>query len=178
MGRALGKDASLSMKYITTINGVKFEIDIQRDGTLLVNGEPRVVDFLPLGVDSSLFSIIMDNVSHDVLVEERDDIFEVLIQGRLFVADVEDERSQLLASRRATATVDSGEISIRAPMPGLIVAIPVAEGQEVKAGQTVVILESMKMQNELKAPRDGVVQRISVEVGKSVEQNKPLITIV
>jgi biotin carboxyl carrier protein len=178
MGRALGKDAPLSMKYITTINGVKFEIDIQRDGSLLVNGEPRVVDFLPLGEDSSLFSIIMDNVSHDVLVEERDDIFEVLIRGRLFVADVEDERSQLLASRRAAPTVDSGEISIRAPMPGLIVAIPVAEGQEVKAGQTVVILESMKMQNELKAPRDGVVQRISVEVGKSVEQNKPLITIV
>src|SRR5215207_537604 len=165
------------MKYITTVNGVKFEIEIRNDGTLLVNGEPRVIDFLPFD-DSALFSIIMDNVSHDVLVEERDSQYEVLMRGRLFTANVQDERSQLLASRRGGQEVDSGEISIRAPMPGLIVAVPVTEGQEVKGGQTVVILESMKMQNELKAPRDGVVQRISVEAGQSVEQNKPLVTIV
>lgn len=165
------------MKYVTTVNGVRFDIEIQRDGSVLLNGEPRAVNFAPLG-DSSLYSLIMDNTSHETLVEEREGVYEVLIRGRLFTADVQDERSQLLASRRAAPTVDSGEVSIRAPMPGLVVAIPVTEGQEVKAGQTVVILESMKMQNELKAPRDGVVQRISVEEGKSVEMNKPLITIV
>ncbi len=165
------------MKYITTVNGVRFEIEVERDGGLLVNGERREIDFLPLG-DSALYSMVMDNLSFDVLVEERGGVYEVLMQGRLYTADVEDERSQLLATRRSAPTIDSGEISIRAPMPGLVVDIPVIEGQEVKAGQTVVILESMKMQNELKAPRDGVVQRISVEAGTTVEQNKPLITIV
>ncbi len=165
------------MKYVTTVNGVRFEIEIQSDGSLHVNGEPRVIDFLPLG-ESALYSIIMDNDSHELLVEERGGLFEVLTRGRLFEADVLDERAQLLAARRTAAAVETGEISIRAPMPGLVVAIPVSEGQEVKAGQTVVILESMKMQNELKAPRDGVVQRISAEPGKSVEQGKPLITIV
>jgi biotin carboxyl carrier protein len=165
------------MKYVTSVNGVRFEIEIKSDGKLFVNGEPRDIDFLPLG-ESALYSVIINNESHELLVEERGGKFEVLSHGRLFEADVLDERAQLLASRRSAAAVDSGEISIRAPMPGLVVAIPVTEGQEVKTGQTVVILESMKMQNELKAPRDGVVQRISAEAGKSVEQGKPLITIV
>lgn len=165
------------MKYTTTINGVTFEIEILKDGRLLVNGEQRDIDFLPLGDDPSLYSIVMNNVSHEVLVDEREGKYELLIQGRLYTGIVMDERAQRLAARRGNLNVDSGEISIRAPMPGMIVAIPVAEGQEVKARQTVIILESMKMENELKAPRDGIVQRISVEVGQSVEQNKLLVTI-
>lgn len=165
------------MKYITTVNGVRFEIEIERDGALRVNGERREVDFRPFA-DSALYSVIMDNISHDLLVEEREGQYEVLMSGRLFTADVQDERSQLLATRRAGPQVDSGEISIKAPMPGLVVSVPLAEGQEISAGQTVIVLESMKMQNELKAPRDGVVQRISVVEGQSVEQNKVLVTIV
>jgi len=62
-------------------------------------------------------------------------------------------------------------------MPGLIVSVRVEVGETVKAGQTVVILESMKMQNELKSPRDGVVQKVNVGPGQSVEQNKVLVTI-
>jgi biotin carboxyl carrier protein len=119
----------------------------------------------------------MDNTQYELLIEERDGEYEVLMRGKLYTGQVLDERAQLVASRRSLKMIDSGEISIRAPMPGLIVAIPVKEGQEVKSGQAVVILESMKMQNELKAPRDGIVQRISVEAGQSVEQNKLLVTI-
>lgn len=164
------------MKYITILNGQKYEIEIQRDGKLLVNGSERSVDFRQLG-DSSLFSIVTQDRSHEVVIEERDEDYEVLMEGRLFTVNVMDERAQLLASRRSGVTVDSGEISIKCPMPGMIVAIMVTEGQEVKAAQTLVILESMKMQNELKAPRDGVIQRIHIEAGNSVEQGKVLVTI-
>ncbi len=163
------------MKYVTYINDKKFEIEIQKDGTLLVNGEVRNVDFLTL--DESLFSVLMDNKSYEVVIDETDGQYEVLIQGRLYTGQVLDERAQLLASRSGGVGVDSGEISIKSPMPGLIVAIPVTEGQDVKKGQTVIILESMKMQNELKAPRDGIVQRISVTAGISVEQGKLLVTM-
>jgi len=83
----------------------------------------------------------------------------------------------LMGIRKGDAASEGGEISVNAPMPGLIVAVTVEEGHEVTRGQTVVILESMKMQNELKAPRDGVVQRISVKSGETVEQNKILITL-
>ncbi len=163
------------MKYVTTINDKTFEVEIQKDGTVLVNGEPRHVDFLALG--PSLYSVLMDNLSYEVVIEERRDQIEVLMRGKLYSGRVLDERAQLLLTRRSGFAPDSGEISIKAPMPGLVVAIPVEEGQQVTAGQTVVILESMKMQNELKAPREGVVQRVSAKAGESVEQNKVLVTI-
>ena len=63
-------------------------------------------------------------------------------------------------------------------MPGLVVATPVEVGQEVELGDNVVILESMKMENELKAPRAGRVERINVKPGDSVEQNQTLVVIV
>lgn len=164
------------MKYVTRIKGKEFIVEIDKDGRLTVNGERRDVDFLPLG--DSLYSIIRETQSYEVVIEERDEGVEVLMRGHRYDADVLDERAQLLASRRGGLTADTGEISLKSPMPGLIVSLLVSEGQTVTAGQTVVILESMKMQNELKAPREGVVQRISVTAGQSVEQNKLLITIV
>ncbi|MCU0497811.1 MAG: biotin/lipoyl-binding protein [Anaerolineae bacterium] len=164
------------MKYITTINDKKFEIEIRNDGSVWVNGESRDVDFLAL--NNSLYSIIMENRSHEVVVEERDGAYEVLVSGRLYNGTVLDERSQLMRSRRGGLEADSGEISIKAPMPGLIVAIPVSEGQEVKSGQTLLILESMKMQNEIKAPRDGTVHRISVQQGETVEQKRVMVTLI
>jgi biotin carboxyl carrier protein len=62
-------------------------------------------------------------------------------------------------------------------MPGLVVSILVSEGQDVKKGQVLLILESMKMQNELKAPRDGKVSRIRVKAGESVEQKQALLSV-
>jgi biotin carboxyl carrier protein len=62
-------------------------------------------------------------------------------------------------------------------MPGLVIAIPVVEGQEVKKGQVLLILESMKMQNELKSPRDGKISRIRVKPGESVEQKQALLSV-
>lgn len=163
------------MKYITTINDKRFEIEVRNDGTVWLNGVQRDVDFLPL--TDSLYSILMDSTSHEAVVEENDGTYEVLMGGRQYSGTVIDERSQLMRSRRGGLEADSGEILLRAPMPGLIVAIQVNEGDAVTAGQTLVILESMKMQNELKAPRDGTVQRISIESGQTVEQKKVLITI-
>jgi biotin carboxyl carrier protein len=163
------------MKYVTTINNKTFEIEIQRDGSLLVNGERREVDFMSMG--PSLYSILMDKQSHELVIEEREGDIEVLLRGKLYSGTVLDERAQLMAARSGIAPSDTGEVSIKAPMPGLVVIVPVEIGQSVKSGQTVVILESMKMQNELKSPRDGVVNNILVQAGQSVEQNKVLVTI-
>lgn len=164
------------MKYVTTLNGKQFEIEIQRDGSLLVNGEHRDVDFRAMG--PSLYSILMENLSHELVIEERDEgDIEVQLRGRLYTGKVLDERAQLMAQRSGGLVADAGELTIKSPMPGLVVAIPIEVGQTVTSGQTVLILESMKMQNELKAPRDGVVQSIAVHAGQSVEQNKPLLVI-
>ena len=63
-------------------------------------------------------------------------------------------------------------------MPGLVVALAVKEDQHIEKGQVLVILESMKMQNELKSPRAGKVERVKVKVGESVEQRQVLLTVV
>jgi biotin carboxyl carrier protein len=66
---------------------------------------------------------------------------------------------------------------MKAPMPGLVIAVPIAVGEQVEKGQNLVILESMKMQNELKAPRSGLVNRILIEKGDNVEQNQILLVL-
>lgn len=161
------------MKYTTFVNGEQFEVEIQRDGSVLVNGKRYEIDFLPM--EGSLHSIIMDNRSLDVAIEEQGSHYEILMQGRLYDAQVLDQRAMLMLNRKGGLKMGSGEV--HAPMPGLIVDITVNVGDEVTMDDTVVILESMKMQNELKAPRAGKVQTISVTVGDSVDKNQLLIII-
>jgi biotin carboxyl carrier protein len=164
------------MKYQTIVNGETFEIEINEDGRILVNGEERAIDFRELR-EGELYSILLDHLSFEGVVEERDDIYHVLLGGDLYEVDVTDERSRRLAGAFMAFGDAGGEVSIRSPMPGLIVRVPVEEGQQVQKGDTLVILESMKMENELKSPRDGVVHRINVATGDSVEQNRVLVTI-
>jgi biotin carboxyl carrier protein len=101
----------------------------------------------------------------------------VLLRGRLYPITVEDERENRLRSAAGGGVAETGEFHLRAPMPGLVVAIPVAEGQPVQKGQVLLILESMKMQNELKSPRDGTVGRLRVKPGETVEQKQTLLSV-
>ena len=99
----------------------------------------------------------------------------VLLEGRLYEAQVLDQRAMMMLNRRGGIKLDSGEV--HAPMPGLIVDVLVSVGDTVTEGQTVVILESMKMQNELKAPRSGVVQTVERLKGSTVDKNALLLVI-
>jgi biotin carboxyl carrier protein len=101
----------------------------------------------------------------------------VLLRGRLYPVNVEDEREKRLRAAAGGRVAETGEYHLRAPMPGLVVAVQVIEGQEVKKGQVILILESMKMQNELKSPRDGTIGRIRVKAGESVEQKQSLLSV-
>lgn len=161
------------MKYTTIINSEQFEIEIQRDGSLLVNGQRYEVDFLPL--EGSLFSLISETQSLEAAVENDGNAYQVLIDGRMYEGQVLDERAMLLINRKGGLVLDSGDVL--SPMPGLIVDVLVSEGEEVTAGQTVVILESMKMQNELKSPRDGTVKTITVAPQQTVDKNELLVVV-
>jgi biotin carboxyl carrier protein len=102
---------------------------------------------------------------------------EVLIMGDLYEVKVQDERVYRLMQARGEAGGVTGDVIVTSPMPGLIVVTPVAEGDRVKKGDKVIVLESMKMENELRSPRDGVVHRVHVSPGASVEKGQPLVTI-
>lgn len=161
------------MKYTTIINGTQYEIEIQKDGSLLVNGKHVSVDFLSL--DDRLYSLIKDVKSHELAIDEQDGTYEILLEGRLYEGQVYDERALLMANRRGGLRLDTGEV--HSPMPGLIVEVLVKVGDTVNEGDTVAILESMKMQNELKAPRSGIVQSVNVDDAQTVDKNALLIII-
>lgn len=161
------------MKYVAIINDHSFEIEIDSDGRIEVNGEARDVDFLNLG--GSLYSIITETRSLEAVIDDDEGKIAVMMDGRLIETQVLDERAVLLAQRRGGLRMRSGEV--RAPMPGLIVAVTVEKGQAVAQGETLVILESMKMQNELQSPIAGIVQSIYVSADQTVDKNDLLIEI-
>ena len=165
------------MKYITTINGNEYEVELHNDGQISVNGETYTTDVEMLS-GSSVVSLLINNRSYEAAVAplERDS-WQILLRGEVYEARVQDERAYRLAKARGELDSDTGEVPTKSPMPGVIVALPVAEGAPVSKGQTVVILESMKMENELKATRDGVMLAIKTAVGASVEKGEVLVLV-
>jgi biotin carboxyl carrier protein len=164
------------MKYIATLDDRTFEIEINAEDQITVDGEHLSIDFRSVS-GQPVYSLLVNGQSYEAYVQAAEAGLEVLLQGQLHVVEVEDERHRKLRESSGGPAVHSGEFNLKSPMPGLIVAVPVVEGQAVVKGQDLVILESMKMQNELKAPRDGTIGRIRVRVGDSVEQNQVLITL-
>jgi biotin carboxyl carrier protein len=164
------------MKYITSINDTEFAIEIIDDHHVSVNGKTYQIDFVAVS-GQPVYSVLLDGKSHEAYVRENEEFWQVLLRGRLYPAKVEDEREKRLRAAAGGGVADSGEFNLKAPMPGLVVAVPVSEGEEVKKGQVLIILESMKMQNELKSPRDGVINRVKVKAGESVEQKQALLSV-
>lgn len=164
------------MKYIATIDNKEFIVELLEDKRVAINGDTYTVDFESVS-GQPVYSLIVDGKSHEAYVQESDDDWQVLLRGRLYAVKVEDEREKRLRAAAGGGVAETGEFHLKAPMPGLVVTTLVEEGQEVKKGQVLLILESMKMQNELKAPRDGVISRIKVKAGESVEQKQALLSV-
>lgn len=164
------------MKYITTVENKEYVVEIVDEHHVTVDGKTYAVDFESVA-GQPVFSLIADGKSHEAYVAAGEDHWQVLLRGHLFPVTVEDEREKRLRSAAGGGVAETGEFNLKAPMPGLVVAVPVSEGQDVKKGQVLLILESMKMQNELKSPRDGKVHRIKVKAGESVEQKQTLLSL-
>lgn len=164
------------MKYITTVEDKQFVVEVIDEKHVSVDGKLYEIDFESVS-GQPVYSLIVDGRSHESYVYQGDDNWQVLLRGRLYPVTVEDEREKRLRAAAGGGVMETGEYHLRAPMPGLVVTVPVTEGQEIKKGQVILILESMKMQNELKAPRDGTIGRIRVKPGESVEQKQTLLSI-
>ena len=164
------------MKYITTIDDKQFVVEIIDEKHVSVDGKVYEIDFESVS-GQPVYSLIVDGRSHESYIYQGDDNWQVLMRGRLYPVQVEDEREKRLRAAAGGGIAETGEYHLRAPMPGLVVAIPVTEGQPVKRGEVILILESMKMQNELKAPRDGTIGRLRVRPGETVEQKQTLLSL-
>jgi biotin carboxyl carrier protein len=157
-------------------------IDVEEDGEqLLVKlGDRRLRVDLRKVSDPSLFSLIVDNQSFELLVEPAEpgsDEYDVLVEGEHYRLLVQDEWARRLATIQRRSRVPEGELAIKAPMPGVVLALEISVGDHVKHGQGLLVLGAMKMENQIKSPRDGVVRSVFVEKGDTVEQGRPLVVL-
>lgn len=123
------------------------------------------------------FNITVNGNSYEVEVEEIKDGVVSAPRPQVSAAPAQAAPKAAPAPAKKASAPSAGGDGVKAPMPGTILDIKVSEGQEVKSGQVLVILEAMKMENELVAPKDGVVQSINVSKGASVNSGDVLVTL-
>jgi biotin carboxyl carrier protein len=168
------------VKYYVTIGSTMHEVEL--DGGRAVVDGVAVDPQLAAVPGTPLYHLLIGAASWTVAAEALDGTgvrrWALGVAGERVEVAVVDERTQRSGGRAGSiSTPEPGVAQVRAPMPGLIVRIEVAEGQPVAAGAGLVVVEAMKMENELRAPRAGVVQAVHVTVGQAVEKGTPLVTV-
>jgi biotin carboxyl carrier protein len=155
----------MKREFSITLDGAIYKIVVDGN-SVLVNGRPFVVGFeddkvlvdgAPLDVEMEGATALVDGISYSLSVE-----------------GLEQERS---AAPRAAAKAAAGEGAVAAIMPGKVIRVLVSVGDKVAEGSVVCILEAMKMENELKSPKAGVVKAIHVQPGRDVEMGAVLVEI-
>ena len=164
------------MRYFVTVGDRVVEVDLTGD-TPVVDGTPLHAEMAALP-GTPVRSLIADGRSYTVSAhaEERRGRWTLTIGGRKLTVDAVDERTRAIREMAGGAD-DEGDKTLAAPMPGLVLKVEVEVGQAVKAGQGLVIVEAMKMENELKSPADGVVARIEVQPGQTVDKGATLVVL-
>jgi len=164
------------MKYIAEVDGLDFPVEILDDHHVRFGEEILEVDLSAVN-GQPLYSLIVNKESFEGYVYPDEGGWQVLLLGRSYSVNIEDEREKRLKSSETGSVLADHEFTLRAPMPGLAIAIPVSDGQRVEKGQILAILESMKMQNELRSPFAGTVVRLRIRAGESVQQKQILLSI-
>jgi biotin carboxyl carrier protein len=166
------------MKYHVVIGDQHLEVLVERDGggfRVELDGESMHVDVGTLS-DGHAYTLLVDERSVDVGVEERPgDALELMVAGRRYSTEVLGEREWLARSIQPES--DDGDGTILANMTGIVREVLVAEGEPVQRGQTLLILEAMKMENEVKSEVDGTVNRIAVQAGTTVSLGDVILEI-
>jgi biotin carboxyl carrier protein len=164
------------VKYKVTTGDHDFEIEIERDHLVRVNGKPVYVDFEQIG-GLPAYSLSTDEAGYVVFVEEKPGAYKVEVQGQVFPVSVQQQRPQLPPRAEDNSATPQDRYSLTAPLAGHIASLAVTTGDRVKTGQTVVTVESMKMQMELKAPMPAIVEEIHAQPGQDVRQDEELMTL-
>jgi biotin carboxyl carrier protein len=163
------------VKYFALIDNQEYEVEI--DGSQIwVNGELVDIDFSRSGVPE-LYSMLINGRSYEVLIEEQRQNYAVTLRGEQYHVRVEDERTRRLNEGRRGPELPQGDLVVKAPIPGMVVKVLVHEGDEISEDQPLIILEAMKMENEIRALRAGIVRKVDVSSGQRVEQNASLLVL-
>ncbi|MFM9008534.1 MAG: acetyl-CoA carboxylase biotin carboxyl carrier protein subunit [Bacteroidota bacterium] len=164
--------------YTVQLSGGK-ELRIEQEsGNLLIDGQNQTYTLSELRPGS--YHLLMDGKTHSVEVLESDRStkqYLLRINGKTVSVGLRDRFDDLLKRLGMDGAGSQKTGHLKAPMPGLVVEVPVSEGQMINKGDTLLVLEAMKMENALKAAADATVKKILVNKGQAVEKNTVLIEL-
>jgi biotin carboxyl carrier protein len=166
------------VKFRVQAGGTTYELGLQETGTSVeyavtgakqISGEASLVPISP-----SVYSVLLGTRSVTVNLSKQEGQYEAASYGGRLFLTVADKRDRTEKQRSDTG---SGPVEVRAQMPGKIISLLVQPGGEVAAGQSLLVIEAMKMQNELKSPKSGTVSKLLVSEGETVPANHRLVII-
>lgn len=167
------------MKYFARVDGREYECVLEGgNGTLsvVVGGRRFAVDLRHIP-RSHAWSVLVDGRSYEFTVHEHEEQLELAGGAGVFHVAVEDARTHAARAQTAAARGPQGPRIVKAVMPGIVREVLLAPGAAVEKGQALLILEAMKMQNEVRATEAGTVRTVFVKAGDTVEKGARLVEI-
>lgn len=166
------------MIYDIVLGGKSYPVKVtaEAEGSYTVSVEDRQYAVDLTEPQPNLFSLLLNGKSYEVGIDTDRDEFSLYLWDRFFRLTVQDPRHKALQGKGRLDQA-GGRAEISAPMPGKVVKILAPAGTEVKEGQGVVVVEAMKMENELASPKDGVVKEILTEEGRAVDSAEVLAVV-
>lgn len=169
----------MAAKYRLKLGGADREIEVEPDGAggyRIKTGDETARVSLERINESARYSLIVDGRPYDVFAEERPTGFHIVLGGR--TVDVGTQTGRRGKGGPESLDIDDGgEWVLKSPMAGVVQEIRVKADDEVEQGQVLIVVEAMKMQNELHARRGGTVKAVYVSAGQRVDQGTPLIVL-
>lgn len=160
-------------KYMVTLGDVTVDIWVDSAGTITSPATGRT--FRCSHVDPHSVSIVQDGQPLLVSFHGKNGEFTAVSDGHAFTVAVQTEREALLRKYARAASTQKQHVQIRAPMPAMVVKVLVGPGQEITVGQSLVVLEAMKMENEIKSHSAGRIKEVYVVAGKPIEKGELLL---
>jgi biotin carboxyl carrier protein len=171
----------MAEKYLMRLGDALREVEVEEGPKGLrvrVNNRWHTISLEQIGY-TGLFSLIVDNRPYEFFTEERSGGFDIVIGSRAYsvLLETPGKRVAPLPARPVAAEPEAGDWVVLSPMLGVVGEIRVSQGDTVKAGDILVVIEAMKMNNDLKAQRSGRVQRVYVSPGERVEEGRALLLL-
>ena len=162
-------------KYFVTAAKTEFALTVDTHGGIHLDGTP--VDAETKLLDGGTVSVIAGGKSHRVTIHRDGGVYRVLLNGKSFPVRVESARERLLKQFAAATGGTEVKEPVSAPMPALVVKVHVKPGDTIEPGTRLLVLEAMKMENEIRSQQSGVVKEVHVSAGQPVEKGELLITL-
>lgn len=166
------------MKLAVELDGEPYTLELERNGSasnyvlrgaIESSGTASIAELMP-----GVFSVLLGTRSFEVRIAPSADALEIWVGSKRHMVSLADERDRPNRTRKGGA---SGPVELRAQMPGKIIHLLVSLGAAVEAGQGLIVVEAMKMQNEMKSPKDGVVSKIHAIEGATVTAGEALLMV-